>query len=148
MVVADRRHLALATDPWTLARDFLTQGARGYFNPNNPWPNRKHTTHRTPSLQRILPLPLPPDSLHPLPLPHAPLKPPAQAAGRTVHPTGRVQKMYKCNCTLCHTSAFLYIRPGLALEDLLLLAPLDPFGAMGDYKLHGGKFHEGLPGLT
>ena len=43
------------------------------------------------------------------------------------------QKVYRCNCTVCHKSGIFHVRVPSPADDFLLLAPLDPFKELGDY---------------
>ena len=47
---------------------------------------------------------------------------------------GKGQRFYRCNCTVCHKTAFFHVRLNSPEEDFVLLAPLDPFTELGDYQ--------------
>lgn len=51
------------------------------------------------------------------------------------------QRMYRCNCTLCHKAGMMHVRLPTPAEDFLLLSPLDPLNELGDYQCSFGKIH-------
>ncbi|GJN76076.1 hypothetical protein VFPFJ_09644 [Purpureocillium lilacinum] len=51
------------------------------------------------------------------------------------------QRFYRCNCTVCHKAGFFHIRPASPADDFLLLAPEDPFAALGDYLCADRRLH-------
>lgn len=68
-----------------------------------------------------------------LSLPHAPA--PADAA----RPPG--QRIYRCNCTICHKTGFFHLRPAAPADDFVLLAPLDPVADLADYRCASQRLH-------
>lgn len=52
-----------------------------------------------------------------------------------------VQHIYRCNCSLCHKMGHMHVRPASPTHDFLLLSPLDPFAALGDYVTGAGNLH-------
>ncbi|KAL7792548.1 hypothetical protein V8C37DRAFT_416217 [Trichoderma ceciliae] len=52
-----------------------------------------------------------------------------------------VQRIYRCNCTVCHKSGFLHIRPASSFDDFFLLSPLDPLESLGDYLCNNKTLH-------
>lgn len=50
------------------------------------------------------------------------------------------QCFFRCNCTTCHKSGALHIKPGHT-TDFMLLSPLDPFTEMGDYLTNDAEIH-------
>lgn len=52
-----------------------------------------------------------------------------------------VDRIYKCNCTICHKTAILHLRPPVPARDFVLLAPTDPFRSLGDYMCNGKRLH-------
>lgn len=68
--------------------------------------------------------------------------PPASLVGVTKPPPSRgVQRIYRCNCTVCHKSGFLHVRPASAFDDFFLLSPLDPLDSLGDYLCNKQTLH-------
>ncbi|GFP54448.1 hypothetical protein ACSS6W_002244 [Trichoderma asperelloides] len=68
--------------------------------------------------------------------------PPASLVGATKPPPSRgVQHMYRCNCTICHKTGFLHVRPASAFDDFFLLSPLDPLESLGDYQFNKQTLH-------
>ncbi|OAA60097.1 DUF636 domain-containing protein [Cordyceps fumosorosea ARSEF 2679] len=43
------------------------------------------------------------------------------------------QRFQRCNCTTCHKMGLFHVKPASAARDFLLLRPLDPYAALGDY---------------
>lgn len=66
-----------------------------------------------------------------LPHSHSPKLPPSNGA----------QRFYRCNCTVCHKSGLMHIRPASPDDDFLLLSPLDPLDALGDYMVYDKVLH-------
>ncbi|KAM3498609.1 hypothetical protein MY10362_008087 [Beauveria mimosiformis] len=52
-----------------------------------------------------------------------------------------VQHMYRCNCTLCHKTGYMHVRPASPTHDFLLLSPLEPLAELGDYVTGAGNLH-------
>ena len=67
-----------------------------------------------------------------LPHPHDPKLPP---------PSKGVQRIYRCNCTVCHKFGQMHVRPAAPADDFLLLSPLDPFSTLGDYLCYDKVLH-------
>lgn len=68
--------------------------------------------------------------------------PPASLVGLTKPPPSRgVQRIYRCNCTVCHKAGFLHVRPANAFDDFFLLSPLDPLDSLGDYLCNKQTLH-------
>ena len=44
------------------------------------------------------------------------------------------QTFASCNCTICHKIGTLHVRVPFALDDFLLVSPLDPLSELGAYK--------------
>ncbi|KAM0254368.1 hypothetical protein ACHAQJ_006837 [Trichoderma viride] len=67
--------------------------------------------------------------------------PPASLVNAETPPSRGVQRIYRCNCTVCHKSGFLHVRPASAFDDFLLLSPLDPLESLGDYLCNNKTLH-------
>lgn len=67
--------------------------------------------------------------------------PPATLLNSEPPPSRGVQRIYRCNCTVCHKSGFLHVRPASAFDDFLLLSPLDPLKSLGDYVCNNETLH-------
>ncbi|UKZ76781.1 hypothetical protein TrVFT333_004491 [Trichoderma virens FT-333] len=67
--------------------------------------------------------------------------PPASLLNSEPPPSRGVQRIYRCNCTVCHKSGFLHVRPASAFDDFLLLSPLDPLESLGDYLCNDEELH-------
>ncbi|OAA71974.1 Mss4-like protein [Akanthomyces lecanii RCEF 1005] len=53
-----------------------------------------------------------------------------------------VDRVYRCNCKICHKSGFMHIRPPVPADDFALLSPADdPFASLGDYQCHDRQLH-------
>lgn len=52
-----------------------------------------------------------------------------------------IERLYKCNCRICHKAGFMHIRVPDAPKDFLLLSPLDPFKELGDYLCIRKRLH-------
>ncbi|KAJ6787045.1 hypothetical protein PWT90_03184 [Aphanocladium album] len=65
-----------------------------------------------------------------------PRQPPASAADEP--PADRV---YRCNCRICHKSGYMHVRPPSPADDFALLSPVDPFESLGDYQCHDKLLH-------
>jgi hypothetical protein len=51
------------------------------------------------------------------------------------------QRIYRCNCNICHKAGYLHVRPKSAPKDFLLLSPLDPMQELGDYQCDAKQLH-------
>ncbi|TQW01114.1 hypothetical protein V2A60_002128 [Cordyceps javanica] len=58
-----------------------------------------------------------------LPAPHTESNPPKEGE----------QRISRCNCTTCHKMGLFHLKPADPVGDFLLLRPLDPYAALGDY---------------
>ncbi|KAH6605538.1 hypothetical protein Trco_004691 [Trichoderma cornu-damae] len=67
--------------------------------------------------------------------------PPASLLDCEPPPSRGVQRIYRCNCTVCHKSGFLHVRPASAFDDFFLLSPLDPLDSLGDYLCNDETLH-------
>ncbi|KAL7952020.1 hypothetical protein V8C42DRAFT_24791 [Trichoderma barbatum] len=67
--------------------------------------------------------------------------PPASLLNSEPPPSRGVQRIYRCNCTVCHKSGFLHVRPESAFDDFYLLSPLDPLESLGDYLCNDQTLH-------
>jgi hypothetical protein len=67
--------------------------------------------------------------------------PPASLLNSEPPPSRGVQRIYRCNCTVCHKLGFLHVRPASAFDDFFLLSPLDPLDSLGDYLCNQGTLH-------
>ncbi|RFU81657.1 duf636 domain-containing protein [Trichoderma arundinaceum] len=67
--------------------------------------------------------------------------PPVSLLNSEPPPSRGVQRIYRCNCTVCHKSGFLHVRPASAFDDFLLLSPLDPSDSLGDYLCNDETLH-------
>lgn len=56
-------------------------------------------------------------------------------------PTKQEQRIYRCNCTMCHKAGFFHVRVANKTDDFLLLSPLDPLQELGDYLIHNKVLH-------
>lgn len=68
-----------------------------------------------------------------LTVPHRPQTPDSGSAP--------IDRIYRCNCRICHKSGFLHLRPPSPVDDFALLSPLDPAGSLGDYQCHDKLLH-------
>lgn len=64
--------------------------------------------------------------------------PPVSLLNTEPPPSRGVQHIYRCNCTVCHKSGFLHVRPASAFDDFFVLSPLDPLQSLGDYRCNDG----------
>lgn len=55
--------------------------------------------------------------------------------------TKKDQRIYRCNCTMCHKTGFFHISVANKTEDFLLLSPLTPLEELGDYLIHDKLLH-------
>lgn len=55
--------------------------------------------------------------------------------------TPAVDRVYRCNCKICHKSGYMHVRPPSQADDFALLAPTDPFEQLGDYQCHDKRLH-------
>jgi hypothetical protein len=51
----------------------------------------------------------------------------------TPQPGQPITEIYRCNCTLCHKTGYLHVRPAHGPSDFFLLAPTEPFTNLADY---------------
>ncbi len=56
-------------------------------------------------------------------------------------PQAGIERLYRCNCRICHKIGFMHIRVPNVPDDFLLLSPLDPFKELGDYQCARKKLH-------
>lgn len=66
-----------------------------------------------------------------LPAPHNESNPPKEGE----------QRISRCNCTTCHKMGLFHLKPADAAADFLLLRPLDPYAALGDYLTEDKEIH-------
>lgn len=67
--------------------------------------------------------------------------PPPSYANSAPPPKRGVQRIYRCNCTICHKIGFLHLRPTSEFDDFFLLSPLDPLESLGDYLCNNKRLH-------
>ncbi|KAL7930784.1 hypothetical protein V8C35DRAFT_134266 [Trichoderma chlorosporum] len=67
--------------------------------------------------------------------------PPTSLLNSEPPPSRGVQRIYRCNCTVCHKLGFLHVRPASAFDDFFLLSPLNPLEGLGDYLCNDGTLH-------
>ncbi|KAK5994784.1 hypothetical protein PT974_03167 [Cladobotryum mycophilum] len=68
-----------------------------------------------------------------------PRSPPSDA--QRTPPSGEAQRLYRCNCKICHKAGFMHMRPASVFNDFLLLSPSDPFEDLGDYQCNAKVAH-------
>ncbi|TWU72021.1 hypothetical protein ED733_000391 [Metarhizium rileyi] len=51
------------------------------------------------------------------------------------------QRIYRCNCTMCHKAGFFHVRVANTTDDFLLLSPLNPLEELGDYLVNKKVLH-------
>lgn len=56
-------------------------------------------------------------------------------------PLYKGERIYRCNCTICHKIGHLHLRPASAVADFILLSPIDPFESLGDYLCDSKDLH-------
>lgn len=56
-------------------------------------------------------------------------------------PTKKDQRVYRCNCTMCHKAGFFHVSVADKTDDFMLLSPLDPLQELGDYLIHDKLLH-------
>lgn len=64
--------------------------------------------------------------------------PPEPLLERTATP---LQRLYRCNCTVCHKAGLIHVRPPHPSSDFRLLSPLSPSTELGDYTCNGNRIH-------
>ncbi|KAL6874840.1 hypothetical protein J3F83DRAFT_520402 [Trichoderma novae-zelandiae] len=67
--------------------------------------------------------------------------PPPSYVNSEPPPHRGVQRIYRCNCSICHKIGFLHIRPTSEFDDFYLLSPLDPLESLGDYLCNKKTLH-------
>ncbi|TQV92295.1 hypothetical protein V2A60_006983 [Cordyceps javanica] len=65
---------------------------------------------------------------------------PARAAAAALE-SPPADRIYRCNCRICHKSGFMHVRPPVPASDFALLSPTDPFASLGDYQCHDELLH-------
>lgn len=51
------------------------------------------------------------------------------------------QRLYRCNCTICHKRGHFHVRVASDPDDFLVLSPADPLRELGDYTCGKGLIH-------
>ncbi|PTB62004.1 hypothetical protein BBK36DRAFT_8680 [Trichoderma citrinoviride] len=67
--------------------------------------------------------------------------PPPSYLNKGPPPRRGVQRIYRCNCTICHKIGTLHLRPTSEFDDFFLLSPLDPLESLGDYMCNAKTAH-------
>ena len=54
-------------------------------------------------------------------------------------PKSKTQRIYRCNCSVCHKSGIFHVRTHDFKNDFLLFSPTDPEQSLGDYRCNEGR---------
>ena len=54
---------------------------------------------------------------------------------------GTEQSLYRCNCTSCHKAGHFHVHTNDCRTDILVLSPLNPYEALGDYQCFDKTLH-------
>ncbi|KAK2616211.1 hypothetical protein QQS21_000843 [Conoideocrella luteorostrata] len=56
-------------------------------------------------------------------------------------PSWSDQRIYRCNCTVCHKLGYLHVSVADKTNDFLLLSPTNPLEELGDYRINNKAVH-------